>query len=270
MEILDDNNKVNLFLIGAPKCGTTSLASILASNKDIFVPSEKELNFFSSEWLKQTESYYHGVKIDSLEKYSNVFAKCDRVLFRCDASVSYFIAKDCAKKIYNYNKQAKVVFISRDPVERVVSHYLMDNRLGYSTRELEKYLNDSSSHQYLQYVENSRYSKYLVKYRSYFGDNLLELALDDGWVTNKKKLELFLGIELTASMPEKNKALHYRNKYFSRLIRNRRLVHTVKKVLKNEMIKNTFRTILFSSKSSSIEVSKKEKDLIQSILRNDS
>ena len=270
MEVLDDKNKVNLFLIGAPKCGTTSLAGALARSKDVFVPLEKELNFFSSEWLKQTKSYYHGVKIDSLEKYSNIFAKYDQVMFRCDASVSYLIAENCAKKIFNYNKLAKIVFISRDPVDRIVSHYLMDKRLGYSARELEEYLNDSSSHQYLQYVENSRYSKYLRKYRSYFSDNLLELALEDGWETNKRKLELFLGIELTATISEKNKGLEYRNKLFSRLIRNRRLVHAFKKVLKNEMINNTFRAILFSSKDSGGEVSKKDKNLIQSILRNDS
>jgi hypothetical protein len=270
MEILDDNSKVNLFLIGAPKCGTSSYARALASSSGVFVPPEKELNFFSNKWLNVTNSYYDGVKIDSLKKYAEIFEKCDEFSYRCDASVSYFIADGCPKEIFNYNKKAKVVFISRDPIERAVSHYLMDNRLGYSSRGLSEYLNDTSSHQYLQYIENSRYSKYLSSYRWYFGENLLELTLEDGWDINKERLEKFLGIELTASMPEKNKALHYRNKYFSRLIRNRRLVHTVKKVLKNEMIKNTFRTILVSSKSSSIEVSKKEKDLIQSILRNDS
>lgn len=269
METLEDKKKVNLFLIGAPKCGTTSYARALASSSGVFIPPEKELNFFSNKWLNVTNSYYDGVKIDSLKKYAAIFAKCDEFSYRCDASVSYFIADGCPEEIFNYNKKAKVVFISRDPIERAVSHYLMDNRLGYSSRGLSEYLNDTSSHQYLQYIENSRYSKYLSSYRWYFGENLLELTLEDGWDINKERLEKFLGIELKGDFERKNTGLEYRNKFFSRLSRKRRYTEAIKKVVKNERIRNVFRMILVSSKASNTRVDKKEKELLEMILRDE-
>ena len=52
--------KPNLFIVGAPRCGTTSLYRYLGQHPDIFMSSEKELNFFASDlYLPQfTESEY--------------------------------------------------------------------------------------------------------------------------------------------------------------------------------------------------------------------
>ena len=39
----------SFFLVGAPKCGTTSLCHYLGQHPDIFIPRLKELNFFASD-----------------------------------------------------------------------------------------------------------------------------------------------------------------------------------------------------------------------------
>ncbi len=37
-------------IVGAPKCGTTSLADALSQHPDLFIPERKELGFFDKNW----------------------------------------------------------------------------------------------------------------------------------------------------------------------------------------------------------------------------
>jgi len=41
--------KPNLFIVGAPKCGTTSLWTYLREHPQVFMSAEKELYFFSTD-----------------------------------------------------------------------------------------------------------------------------------------------------------------------------------------------------------------------------
>ena len=56
--------KPNLFLVGAPKAGSTFLWTILKEHKDIFFSTnpEKEINYFSYDELNNN-SYYRDYKI---------------------------------------------------------------------------------------------------------------------------------------------------------------------------------------------------------------
>ena len=42
--------KINLFIVGAPKCGTTSLADSLSCFQEISMCRKKEPNFFNSDY----------------------------------------------------------------------------------------------------------------------------------------------------------------------------------------------------------------------------
>ena len=41
-------NKPNFFIIGAPKCGTTSMFVTLRNHPEIFMPDQKELSSWAS------------------------------------------------------------------------------------------------------------------------------------------------------------------------------------------------------------------------------
>ena len=45
-------NKVNLFIVGAAKSGTTSLQKYLSTSDKIFVPIIKEPHFFSDVFVR--------------------------------------------------------------------------------------------------------------------------------------------------------------------------------------------------------------------------
>ena len=59
------NKKPSFFIIGAPKCGTTSLADWLRDHNNIFMSDPKEPHFFN------TDSNHHSVF--SLNQYQSLF-----------------------------------------------------------------------------------------------------------------------------------------------------------------------------------------------------
>ena len=66
------NNKVNLFIVGAPKAGTTSLYHYLSTHQDIFMATPKEINYFSKNDINKQELYYNSFTVDSIEEYENL------------------------------------------------------------------------------------------------------------------------------------------------------------------------------------------------------
>ena len=97
--------KVDFFIVGAPKSGTTSLYHYLNEHPKIQMSVQKEPNFFSHTSLERDKLYYSNNRIDTIEKYHSLFEIEDSNL-RGDASVSYLFYKDVPKKILNYNCNA--------------------------------------------------------------------------------------------------------------------------------------------------------------------
>jgi hypothetical protein len=102
----------NFLCIGAPKCGTTSLAGMLAAHPAIFMPPQKELNAL------------HYNDLDArLPEYAAYFANAGDAKIRCDFSVRYLAsptAPDAARRLI---PDAKILAILRSPVDQVQSHY---------------------------------------------------------------------------------------------------------------------------------------------------
>ena len=65
--------KVDFFIVGAPKAGTTSLYHYLNEHPKIIMSSVKEPNYFSHEELENQKLYYKSNKINSLDSYHNLF-----------------------------------------------------------------------------------------------------------------------------------------------------------------------------------------------------
>ena len=73
--------------------------------------------------------------------------------------MSYLFYENVPKRIFNYNSQAKIIIMLRQPIERAFSHYLMDCRLGFCSEKLEDIIADPQSYpQYFQqYLELGNY-----------------------------------------------------------------------------------------------------------------
>jgi len=106
--------KPNLFIVGAPKCGTTFLYHYLKMHPEIYFPNFKEPHFFGSD-LKRKHGAYNLNEND----YINLF-KSDKKIIG-EASTLYIFSKNSAKEIYDFNPNAKIIIMLRDLVDLVHS-----------------------------------------------------------------------------------------------------------------------------------------------------
>jgi hypothetical protein len=104
-------NKPNLFIIGAPKCGTTSLAEWLSQHPQVFLPESRiEPNFFNTDHVEKFRL--------ELAEYERLFEPAgDRHKCVCEKSVWYLSSTDAVPNILEYRPDAKFVVCVRNPIE---------------------------------------------------------------------------------------------------------------------------------------------------------
>jgi len=179
--------KVNTFIVGAPKAGTTSLHHYLNQHTDVSMSSVKEPNFFSS---KEVETLFYNSKcIDDSNDYHKLFS-IEKRQVRGEASVSYLYYEHVPKRIYDYNSEAKIIIMLREPIERAFSHYLMDCRLGFCSEKLEDIIDNPQSYpQYFQqYLELGNYYSQIKRYQDIFGKEQLLIIFYDDFKGNTEKV----------------------------------------------------------------------------------
>jgi hypothetical protein len=121
-------HKPNLFIVGAPKCGTSALAEYLGEHPAIFMSEPKEPHFFA------TDMPGHRV-VTSMDAYLEIFSNAaarHRVLF--EASVFYLYSRTAIANIHAFNPDAKLIAMLRNPVDMV---YSMHSQALHSTDEDE-------------------------------------------------------------------------------------------------------------------------------------
>lgn len=236
------NKKVNLFVVGAMKAGTTSFTQMLAQHPDIYFSPVKEphyfvnnlpLSMYSPSRFFSLENYLdnefpkplHITNIKTEEQYEKIFSLAPNdIKYLTEGSTGYLHAPESANLIYTYNPNAKVIILTRAPLKRAFSHYQMDVGLGRETKEFEDvikreisaYKNNKLSP--WSYLGMSLYKENIERYKKLFKDNVLVIELKE-YLQNKDdfliKLSTFLEIE--------NVDLNLENKNQSRSIKNKRL-----------------------------------------------
>lgn len=109
--------KTRLFIIGAPKCGTTSLTRWLREHPEIHMSSIKEPHFYNTDMNNRT--------VTNRADYEALFADAPngtRVL--AEASTWYLYSDAAVPNILRDHPDAKFIVMTRDPVEMAVSLYL--------------------------------------------------------------------------------------------------------------------------------------------------
>lgn len=102
----------NLFVLGAPKCGTTVLAKWLSLTPAVFVSRAKEPHWFSEE---------HRLT-PSLSAYEALFAEAgDAHRWVAEASVWYLFSPTAVPAIEAYSPGARYVVMVREPAAMVAS-----------------------------------------------------------------------------------------------------------------------------------------------------
>ena len=144
-------------IIGAMKCGTTTLHEQLALRSGFFLCRPKEPNFFSDE-----DAWARGVAW-----YAGLFAGA-RDTQLCGESSTHYTKlpthPQAAERMHALLPKARLVYVMRDPVERIVSQYLHE----WSNREVEGPLEDVVE-RHERFVAYSCYARQLEPYLERFG-----------------------------------------------------------------------------------------------------
>jgi hypothetical protein len=158
----------NVIVIGAMKCGTSSMHKYLDAHPDIAMSRDKELNFFSHndrwelgpDWYRRHFSASTMIRGESSPSYTN-FPRLPNVPDRMKSLIP----------------EAKLIYLVRDPIERVVSHYVHSREAGREKRPIDDALHQLEGN---KYIEPSLYHAQLERYLRLFSPSqILVISMEE-------------------------------------------------------------------------------------------
>ncbi|MCR6673604.1 sulfotransferase [Devosia ginsengisoli] len=185
----------DFLIIGAMKAGTTTLYRDLAAHPELFLPEEKE-----PECLVRHGNDARAVARD----YKSLFAAAGSDRLKGEASTAYAKRPDhegvaeMARRVCG--PLLKVIYITRDPIERIISQYRHEFGLGEVVEDI-----DTAVLKYARYVNYSRYDWQLEPWLQIFGGSQVLVVPFETYVANRTEIArqicTFLGAN-PASLPE--------------------------------------------------------------------
>jgi hypothetical protein len=160
----------DFLILGAPKAGTTSLAAWLGAHRDVFVPPQKELHFFSRE-----DRWSQGP-----EWYAAAFDGAGKRRLAGEATPTYLDDEPTAGRLASLVPGARLIALLREPVDRAWSHHCYDRDLDIDTTPFEQIVATAGRPDEHRYVWQGRYVRHLERYAALVPrDQLLVLWFDD-------------------------------------------------------------------------------------------
>jgi hypothetical protein len=157
----------NFLVIGAPKCGTSSLCHLLGRHPEVFMSRPKEIHFFGRSDPEKTYPWYESF-----------FSEAHGKKAVGEGSTSYShpeIIEACAAQIAERIPACRLIYMVRDPVERLESDWKMRRHEGWAAA----CVNDAVEQQ-PSLITLGLYWKNLSVYRRHFPDEqLLVVFLED-------------------------------------------------------------------------------------------
>lgn len=182
-----------VFVVGAPRCGTTTLSSFLRNHPDICFPFVKEPHFFAQNDLRQLgdEDLRKRVESDYLDRFFGHCSAERRV--GADGSVSYLYTPEQMEPILRLWPDSRFVIAVRDPLEMLPS---LHNRLIYigdeslarfedawaavpARAEGRKIPRSCVDPRWLRYDEAARYGSYVERFFTAVGRHRCHVVVFD-------------------------------------------------------------------------------------------
>ena len=252
--------KPNFIIAGFPKCGTTSLHHYLEEHPEVYMPTQKELHFFTCNILSKlnkgpNDAIVKRTQINSSEKYLNFYKSVRNEIAIGDASPSYINYPSQFKKIKEYLNDPKVIIILRDPIDRAYSNYLHLKREHRETltfeeaifKEDERKTNKYSDFWYYKF--NSTYYDKIIKAKETFSNVLILTSeeLSNNGEATLKNVYKFLEVDDTFKLNRKfnnfNKGGHFKENIFTKIIFQ---PSTLKNIIKKFIKPTPFLKIIIS------------------------
>ena len=170
----------NLFIAGAPRCGTSSLHAWLDGMPGIRMSRIKEPNYFSRQVISAESPLVKPIRDEA--KYLQLWSDAGTAHYRGEASPNYLEDPGAPALIKERCPDARIIVSLRDPVERYHSTYLMlrNNRqsMGSVMDEIRKAIDgEGNPSQPIVPLRTGLYAAQLERYRAVFGDRRLKVLV---------------------------------------------------------------------------------------------
>jgi len=242
--------KPNLFIIGAPKCGTTALREYLGSHPNVYVCMPEEPHVFCTD-LKGR--YNRITEYEYLQKYFQGVDSGHKVIV--DKSTWYLYSKSAVRNILKFNAGAKFIVMVRNPIdmayslhsellwtgEEEVYDFASAYRLQSLRRKGQNLPKNCKDSEILQYSEVCNLGAQLKRVKASVPNHNIKIVLFDDFIRDTQKIYIdilnFLNLQFDGRQDfpiiNKNKEIYSKtiDKILSSLLIFQPLSEKVKRVL---------------------------------------
>jgi hypothetical protein len=182
-------DRIDFLVVGAQKCGTSSIDYYLSQHPDIATADVKEVHYFDDDTI------FNGREPSdcSYQQYHSHF-DWTKECIRGECTPIYMYWDNAIERIYDYNPEMKIIVILRNPMLRAFSHYNMESIRGADSEDFcPNYESELArvekcgfkQHRVISYIDRGFYYRqvnkilkffprkniYAVKYEQYKSDN---------------------------------------------------------------------------------------------------
>ena len=240
----------NFFIVGAPRCGTTTLYAFLNKTKGVYMSPHKEPHYFTKS--VETSNLYQPIQ--DKKKYLALFEKGKDNKAIGEASTSYLWDPKAPMLIHDIVPKAKIIIMLRNPIERAYSYYLwrISNGKTYSFREaIDESLESKNDFYKGLIINGGKYYEQVQRYLNIFGSNQVKVLKFEEFIKNTKKtvMDVLKFLEIDAEPPESVELVHNtltvpKGKLSTILLQNRKIKKIGKKILPNNLVEYLAKTVL--------------------------
>lgn len=221
----------NLVVVGAPKCGTTSLYHYLKQHPELYLPARKELHYFSREQLaRDTAGPGDRSVLDRLcadrAAYEAEFAAAESQPILGDISPSYFDFAEVAGAMREELGPARVVILLRDPIAKAFSQYMHLVRDGRETLDFYQALQAEADRtakgwaMIWRYAASTMYAWRVRSYLDAFGPDRVRIYLFEEFIREPQAMltDLWRFLDVADVQPDTSKSFNASSRPRSRLL----------------------------------------------------
>jgi hypothetical protein len=181
----------DFLVIGAAKCGTTSLHRYLSQHPGIYLPAYGEPSFFAHEGGSRS---FTGpgdgdwTFVSHIDDYEALFREATSQQLRGEISPRYLFFEQAPRRIHSYVPHVRLLAILRQPVDRAYSHFLMNRSRGCESESdfaaaiaLEQKRWAKGWGWDWCYAGAGRYHQQLLRYYELFPPEQIQVFLYEDW-----------------------------------------------------------------------------------------
>jgi len=232
--------KPSFVIIGAMKCATSTIHDQLAKQDGISMSEPKEPNFFSDD-----EQWDRG-----LDWYSSLFESMPKADIKGESSTHYTklpTYPDCIDRLHEHLPNVKLVYVMRDPVDRLVSQFIHE----WSVNAISKDCSIAQAvKEFSELIDYSRYAMQLEPFVERYGmDSILPVFFERVMDEPQRELEriaCFIGyegdVQWVADDAQNVSSQRQRRSPMLNMVLNLKLVQVVRRTLLPESLRAKIRS----------------------------